>query len=186
MTVAPVTRRGNAWPPRQWGLVLCALALQVAVVYGPLGTLGEGRRWLVLGSYALLFPPLLANWRLWGIRVMAVGVVMNFLAMLLNGGWMPVTPEAVQKAGLDYLLQASGAGEVIPHTKDVLTPRQFVHLYPLTDVIVLRFPSPKVYSPGDLILFLGLATAALHAFWLAISSRPAFRRTPVTGTDSGL
>ncbi|MBI4790962.1 MAG: DUF5317 family protein, partial [Chloroflexi bacterium] len=50
-------------------------------------------------SLILLLFALLANLRVPGVALLALGFALNFIAIALNGGYMPASPEAVALAG---------------------------------------------------------------------------------------
>jgi Family of unknown function (DUF5317) len=140
---------------RWWPLAILGLALQLA----PVPSL-EGRtdHWLavglLIGSYAVLLLFVAANLRLPGFWLIAVGFVLNFLVISINGG-MPVSKHALQRAyGSGYqailteLERNGGAKHHIARPDD--------DLLPLTDVIPLGSPIRLVLSVGDVLFFLGV------------------------------
>ena len=139
-------------------LAFLALGIQVLLIKG----VSVPKEVLLLGlsiSYLLLIAVVIANRRLWGMRVMAAGLALNITAMTLNGGLMPVTPETLDRAGLSNLAAETGLGHAIPGTKDVLLDRSSVKLYPITDVLVTPNYSRQAYSIGDLIIVAGVLVA---------------------------
>lgn len=173
-----LTRLADLRIEHAWA-VLAALALQLPVVYllvgeKAIGGLSLGH--LVLAaSYALLFWVVWANRRLPGLPLVGLGLVCNSLVMALNGGWMPITAEAV--ARLEYPIEAppSGAPIKLRGGKNVLLPRSQTRLWWLSDVFVLGPPFPVVgaFSIGDLLIAAGI-------FWLLQWALVAPRRV-----DSG-
>lgn len=146
-----------------WVLLL-ALALRIGAVqlWGtdlgaqlPLG-------WAIVSAYVLIFVFLWGNWRVPGLQVAAVGIALNFLAVLINGGRMPIWPGAFEAAGF---------------APDAVTGDTFHFLLPMTSVAefvarggifgdVVPIPIPvirDVVSIGDLLLALGL-------FWTIVYS----------------
>ncbi|HYE83858.1 MAG TPA: DUF5317 domain-containing protein, partial [Clostridia bacterium] len=79
---------------------------------------------------------------------------LNFLVIMLNGGQMPVSGEAMQGIGLMDNMLAVRDGKIITHT---LIDSQTVFKY-LGDIFVLGkpYPRPKVFSIGDVIMALGI------------------------------
>jgi hypothetical protein len=98
-----------------------------------------------IGTYVLLGLFLWANRRLPAIPVMAVGTLLNGLAITANGGVMPSAATAERLAGL-----STGSGF---HNSAVLA---HPHLLWLGDVIPVPWPLPNVLSVGDCIIFMGL------------------------------
>jgi len=84
---------------------------------------------------------------------MTLGVLLNFAAIITNGGLMPVSPEARQLAQM-IPLDPSQFGMVLPEGSGVLLPLNQTNLWFLTDII----PSSHlggVYSAGDILITIG-------------------------------
>ncbi|MGH2355719.1 MAG: DUF5317 domain-containing protein [Chloroflexota bacterium] len=137
-------------------LIPLGLAAQVVMI----GATGLDVPWWVLplhlATYALLFTTIVANWRMSGLPVIGVGLLMNALVIFSNGGLMPQAPETlhVMHAGEEIAI-----GQHIPRSKDVLLPRAQTHLWWLSDVVTMPRGSPvqMVFSLGDVVVALGLA-----------------------------
>ena len=77
---------------------LPVLLIAVAARFGLDAALSAGavpdelRLWLVLAAYILLTAMLVANRSLPGMAAAAFGTVANGIAIVVNGGWMPVWP----------------------------------------------------------------------------------------------
>jgi Family of unknown function (DUF5317) len=155
---------------RFWPAIPVAVLLQVV----PLPALG-GRPGqvvpvgMLLASLVILFLVAVANWRLYGFVVIAVGVLMNFVVIGANHG-MPVSRDAVLAAGgadrIDELPREPGSRHHLASGEDSL---MF-----LGDVIGIRPPFGVVVSVGDLLTY-GGATAFVVA---AMLGRPVRRRPP--------
>jgi len=124
-----------------------ALALQVVIVtIAPGGdpTLHEA---VHIGTYGLLGIFLLANRRLPGVRLIGAGTLTNAIAIVANGGVMPVAATAHRLAGL-----STGTGfqnsAVLSHP----------HLLWLGDIIPIPAPYGlhNVLSLGDCAIFAGM------------------------------
>jgi len=105
-------------------------------------------------SYCLLFIGIYFNISRFSFKLIMLGTLLNFIVIMLNGGQMPVSQEAMIKAGLSEDLNALLNGEIITHTiiaKD--TTLRF-----LGDVFILPepYPKPKVFSIGDVFLAIGI------------------------------
>ncbi len=79
-----------------------------------------------------------------------LGTFLNFIVIMLNGGQMPVSQEALIKAGIPEQIN----DEIITHTiiaKDTV-------LKFLGDIFILPkpYPRPKVFSAGDVFLAVGV------------------------------
>lgn len=120
-------------------------------------------------AHALLLPFLLLNHRFIGVRLIFAGLLLNLLAMIANGGLMPVEMRAVEAVG-----KHDGAelvvGEHIDGSKNVLLAREDVRLRGFTDVLILPVPQPltRAISVGDIAIVAGVAVIGLS---LARSSR---------------
>ena len=139
------------------GLAIGGLAIQLTI-FGPLaelvGNLGPA---LYVASTGAVLVAVLANLRISGMALVAVGATSNLVAILANGGRMPADPGALATAGL-----APSAG----FSNSVVTGEPA--LRPLTDVLALPagVPFANVFSVGDVLVGIGIAvaiTASLRA-----------------------
>lgn len=144
------------WPV----LVMVALAIKELGVWGPLA---QSRVWApVLYSVSLA---LLIAWALWHVRrlpgvwVVALGMAMNLLVVLVNGGHMPVAPDLAHR-GPRQLVEQGYLGQYVlegPGTR----------LAFLDDRIQLPWLIgrllPQAYSVGDLVMSAGLFAVTLLA-----------------------
>lgn len=120
-----------------------------------------------VASYLLAGLFLVTNWAVPGVWVIALGGAMNLTAIAANGGVMPADPRALAAA---RLLEA---------------PRGFANSAPLPDpnlsflgdvfAIPPPFPLHNVFSPGDVVIALGLAVA-LHRLCGSRLASPRERR----------
>lgn len=105
-------------------------------------------------SYSLLFVGIYFNISKLSFKLIMLGTFLNFLVIMLNGGQMPVSQDAMIRAGLTGDLDALINGEIITHTvigKDTV-------LKFLGDIFILAkpYPKPKVFSLGDVFLAIGI------------------------------
>ena len=137
-------------------VALLALFTQLIAIRAPLGDDDLPRRILFVASYLLLLTFVAANVRRIGIAVIGAGLLLNFAAVLANGGLMAITPETVLKTGT--LPGDAVLGEWLPGSKDVLLERSDVHLWFLTDRLTWDAISPafRAFSVGDVIIVVGL------------------------------
>lgn len=142
-------------------VALLAVLVQLLAIRGPFGSSEIPPRFLLVLSYLLLIWFVAANLRRPGIVVMGAGLLLNFAAILANGGLMPVTPEALARAGYDIPADV-GPGDHLPHTKDVLKERGDVRLWFLGDRLVLDpLPGIAAFSIGDVVILAGLAVTVV-------------------------
>lgn len=171
-------RRLGRLPLRAPLLFVGALLLQLAVKLGAcLGwpvALAAGP-YAHLASYLLLGWGLAVNWRLVDLRVVAVGVALNFVAIAANLGYMPTDLRAVRRLGQPQLVADLEQGKVgLNRIADANSRLAF-----LGDRLVLPkpYPHPSVFSLGDVFITLGaclLILRGMGAFGLRLtgSARP--------------
>jgi Family of unknown function (DUF5317) len=134
---------------RVWAIFL-GLGLEIAAIDLP--GLSDGMRAaLLVAAYPVLAVFLVANWRLPGIPVVALGGALNLLAIAVNGGVMPASPAALAGAGLDP------AAPGFQNSTAVDDPR----LAFLGDgfYVPASWPLSNVFSIGDVLIALGVAWA---------------------------
>jgi len=151
-------RLGRVAELRLRGLWLFFLAFGIQVVAFPFAflpwTTGESTAkvlWLV--SYGCLLAAAVANRRILGARVVALGMALNLAAILSNGGRMPATPEAMEAAGLDFAVKhnsVASADPALPWLVDRFAAPDWV-------------PLANVFSVGDLVIALGSVVLVLAA-----------------------
>jgi hypothetical protein len=134
-----------------WAIV-AALGLEIAAIELP--GLPDGlRAGLLVAAYPILAVFLVANRRIPGMPLVALGGAMNLLAISVNGGIMPASPSALAGAGLPV-------GEPGFHNSAVLPDPRLAFL---GDVFFIpaSWPLSNVFSVGDVLIALGVAWA-LH------------------------
>lgn len=156
---------------RAW-LPLTMVVLQFAIVLFPqvqdAGLLAL-RPWITISSYVLLVLFLYANRRIPGVRIILVGGAMNLAVIAANGGYMPVTREALEISGhLDEIFR-QGDREFVLGSKDIVLERGETHLLPLSDVLKVPWGQkvPVTFSLGDVFITAGAA-------WLTFKGVRAF------------
>jgi len=144
------------WP---W-LIIAAVVVRVVTVSPPLTSI-EGSQWAYVGALTAVLA-----WTIWqidrvpGIWLVAAGSAVNLFVIAANGGRMPVAPELagtlVERGQVgQYTLMGTGT-----------------QLNWLADWIGLPGPVHEAYSPGDLIVALGIAMVVV----LAMRKRPGETR----------
>jgi hypothetical protein len=133
-----------------------ALLLQVvAFPFGPLPwhTPGSVATILWIASYGLVFAAAMLNRSVAGVPVVLVGMACNLLAVLANGGHMPVREGAMRAAGFDYVVHNNSA--LLSH--------------PRLPFLIDRWPAPawiptaNVFSVGDVVIAVGAFVFAFAA-----------------------
>ena len=131
-------------------LALAALALQL-VIFSPLTErLGDAVVPLHLVSYGMLLWFVVANRHRGGIVVAGVGTALNVAAIAANGGYMPASRSALERAGALY------AGETANNSALM---GEGTRLWFLGDVFAVPewFVLANVFSVGDVLIAAGVA-----------------------------
>jgi len=166
------------------GLFIIAALAKIAVAIlgsrgSPLAATAGGP--LNIASYLFLLLALLLNRHLWGMRIAAVGVLLNFLVIAANDGGMPVDRNLAVQAGNAHLIRLLDSPYYVTHPP--LTPA--TRLKPLADVLKLPLlaPRPRFFAPGSI----GDITVTIGACWLILTAVGAFglraRARPGPGED---
>jgi hypothetical protein len=113
---------------------------------------------LFISSLTILIAFSLLNIRKASFWPVISGFLLNVAVILLNGGWMPISPQTAQKimpAGSVDLLKI---GQRIGYSKDILLTREETRLWFLSDRLTLpQWVNYGVaFSVGDLLLFIGI------------------------------
>jgi hypothetical protein len=147
-------------------LVIVGFTAQIVLFSAPVsdrvGSLGPV---LYVASTALVFIALLANIRITGLPLVALGAACNLLAIMANGGFMPMS--AATRA-------AFGKGPIEGYSNSAVVVDPV--LAPLTDIFALPswLPFANVFSIGDVLIAGGIAVAVAAAM----------HRRPAAGTLS--
>jgi Family of unknown function (DUF5317) len=138
----------------RWPLLLVsAVALRYVVIFSPLSRI-EGSQYVYAASLAVI-----VLWTVWhvhmlpGVWLVTLGAALNLIVVLANGGRMPVdaTLAARQLGGI--LAQRGHIGQYALTGPDT-------HLGFLGDWLSLG-PLPEAYSPGDVLIAMGIALVIL-------------------------
>ncbi len=140
-------------------LAILALLLQMYVIYYPAERIQMERSLhatLLMGSYAALAIVVLVNRRIPGMPIIGLGLLLNLAVMAANGGYMPVTREAIITTGTRVEDELPPEGSRLSRSKDVLLSADQTQLWILSDVITApKMPLARVYSVGDLVVATG-------------------------------
>ena len=88
----------------------------------------------------------------------AAGFLLNALVILLNGGWMPISPAMVEKLTVGTPQVTWQVGERLAYSKDIVLAPEATRLWLLSD----RFTLPDwinyqvAFSLGDILIFVGV------------------------------
>lgn len=170
----------GAVPWRWLWLAPVAFALQVLAVYG-VGASGlkEVGALLHVSSYIPLGVVLWANRSLPGAKAIALGLLLNFVVIAANGGYMPVSREALAAQGQSHLANLP-SGTVIAGSKDILLDAADTRLWFLSDVITNTWLPlwERSFSLGDVVL----AAGVFYLVQAAVSS-PIHRQGRLTNRE---
>jgi len=117
--------------------------------------------YMIIFSYIVLLLAVWYNKKLKGIKIIALGIIFNFIVILANGGHMPVLLSSLYKAGLNDFALVLKEGTYVTHT--LITEKTLFRF--LADVIPLSppFPDPSVVSAGDFLMFYGVFSLIQNA-----------------------
>lgn len=105
---------------------------------------------LLIASHLALILLFLLNRHIAGAKLFALGIFLNTLVMIVNGGWMPVTPE------IAYFVYPERPVEIYTHpakSKNIILPRSETVLWVLSDNIPVTLPWRRnAVSPGDVLM----------------------------------
>ncbi len=120
---------------------------------------GPQRLILFTLSYGLLLGFVAANWKFSPLRVLAVGFLLNLLAILSGGGYMPITPEAMVALRPETPASQWISGYTRAGSKDIVLQAGETPVWFLGDVFVVGqpFPFPTAFSVGDVLILIGFA-----------------------------
>lgn len=162
------------WP----ALFLAGLVLR-AIAFSPVVRYDGAAITVYLLAFACLAAGIAANRRIVGIELVLLGLLLNAVVILANGGAMPVSADALRLVGrYDYalqLLEEGPLGHVEIATADTV-------LRPLADIIPLS-PVPffqTVASVGDLLIAAGM----LIIFYVGTLRPPAMPIAPTGETNT--
>ena len=98
-----------------------------------------------------------------GFWVLGIGLTLNLLVIVLNGGLMPISPETVIQLAPNASLDAWHIGQRLGATKDVVLPVAATRLWWLSDRFLLPAPRPwrVAFSLGDILIGVG----AFNLLW---------------------
>jgi hypothetical protein len=157
-------------------LPLAMFAIQFGFVLFPLGQ-GESYfkivPWITVSTYALLIVFLWVNRQLRGLKLILLGAVLNLFVILANGGFMPVSREALTRSGhMDKVFIVGDKAYVLGSKDVVLTPEQ-TRLLALSDVLKVPGPIeiPVTFSIGDVLIVMGASWLAYRAILDGVNDR---------------
>jgi hypothetical protein len=149
------------------GLVLAAFIPQWLAFYQT----GLGFRlpddwvpFVLISSQVALLVFAWSNRRQPGFWLLGAGLLSNFVVIVLNGGFMPISPETIRRVFPHISESRWAVGERFGSGKDIVLPMEETRLWFLSDWLSLpEWIGYRVaFSPGDVLIALG-------TFWLLYS-----------------
>jgi hypothetical protein len=139
------------WPWVMLGGLFVQVVLFSEVVTSRIGDAGPP---IYAASTAAVVLAVLANRRITGMPIVALGAACNFAAIVANDGYMPAARGA---------LQALGKVDSTMYSNSVVSPDPA--LAPLTDIFALPtwLPFANVFSIGDVLIGVGVAIVIVVA-----------------------
>lgn len=110
--------------------------------------------YISLFTYALLFTGLYFNRKSKAFKIIALGILLNFIVITANGGRMPVAMDVLMRPENINGYQIMKSDTMITHV--ILTEKTNFPL--LADIIPMTkpYPWPNLFSIGDLFMALGV------------------------------
>ncbi len=162
-------RKGNLSSLSQISLKRIELIVFACLIQGGLIFLGSKKikfildysSYMIIFSYIVLLLAVWYNKKLKGMKIIALGIIFNFIVIVANGGHMPVLLSSLYKAGLNDFALALKEGSYVTHT--LITEKTLFRF--LADVIPLPPPflDPSVVSAGDFLMFYGVFSLIQNA-----------------------
>ena len=112
--------------------------------------------WVV--SYGLLVVAAALNLRITGVPIVAAGMALNLIAIVANGGTMPVRPSAMHDAGRVAVTQANSTALESPRFP------WLIDRWAAPDWI----PLANVFSVGDVVIAAGAVVIVLAAMGVRV------------------
>lgn len=148
------------------GLVIFAFLPQLAAFYLPKAGLALPDAWapyILVSSQVILLGFVWLNRKVAGFWLLGLGLLLNFLVIVLNGGLMPISPETVRKIYPHAPESSWQVYERLGSGKDIVLPVSETQLWFLSDRFVLPdwMNYQVAFSAGDVFIAIG----ALWLLW---------------------
>ncbi len=135
------------------GVIILGFLIQVLIFSSFWQNTSETRAltpFAYIASLCLLVVALAANRHIPGVLLIAFGFLLNFIAIAVNGGYMPALYSAMQSTALSPLLPGQVSSNSIGMGADT-------RLAFLGDIFAIpkQFPFSNVFSIGDILIAIG-------------------------------
>ncbi|MFQ5794320.1 MAG: DUF5317 domain-containing protein [Candidatus Bipolaricaulia bacterium] len=144
-------------PLKRVFLIVMAFGIQFGLIFSPGNSfLHAYNPYIHLGTYGLLFWALWENRRVVGMKLVGLGLALNFLVIAANGGKMPVSLSAMQKTELDtpQTMDSLQSGRAFKHK--LMTEKTRLDFLGDVFYIPKLYPEMRVFSIGDVLLLGGI------------------------------
>ena len=163
----------------KWGwLAPLAFLMQAYLIFFPgnrAGGLLSARSLLLTASHVLLLVVIWRNRHLGGVKLLGLGLLLNFLVMVMNGGFMPITPETLVQIGYDGNVARLETGFIVGRTKNVVNSLRLARERGAKTMCITDFRHSPITKHADICLCavhaensLGVEMVATRAAHLAL------------------
>ncbi|MHB8104136.1 MAG: DUF5317 domain-containing protein [Dehalococcoidales bacterium] len=174
----PLTNKKTALIIKYWWLIIISVLLRwMPFLFPTTSSLVDFKRVCMILSYILLLFVLLNNIHIRGIWSIIFGTFLNFVAIMTNGGFMPVSPTARYLAG-KALLEMPTHGIVLNGSGGIILPISQSKLWLLTDILPISFVH-VVLSIGDILIGIGVLVVCIILIVQAVKKTP----TPILNSS---
>ncbi len=115
----------------------------------------NNRTILYIISYIMLFIVLFLNLGRKSVWFIFIGAFANFIALVLNGGSMPIDVALLEKMGFENMFQSFKAG-AMPNYIDINNAYSFTSYLGKKFVTPAIYPLKQIFSIGDMFISLGI------------------------------
>jgi len=146
-------------------LVLVATLPQILAFFLPATRERIPDQWIpfiLISSQFILLVFVWLNRKVPSIWLLGIGLLLNIAVIILNKGWMPITPEVLEAQGAPEGSWQIGSRH--GYSKDIVLSKESTVLWILSDILTLPnwISYRVVFSIGDAILALGVIGYLLH------------------------